>query len=87
MFWILSYSRVEKRIKEDTSVKDDVKKKSKPLPSMPRPPSPPNASNSLKYALLSLNYVNLNCYKNYNIKKSVGDSGGHWAVRDSTVLL
>ncbi|CAH1708632.1 transcription initiation factor IIE subunit beta [Aphis gossypii] len=38
---------VEKRLREDTSNKDEIKRKSKPLPSMPRPPSPPNASSSL----------------------------------------
>jgi len=43
--------RVEKRIREDISNKDEIKKKSKPLPSMPRPPSPPNTSNSLRFEL------------------------------------
>lgn len=46
-----SYSRVEKRLKDDTNNKDDVKKKSKPMPSMPRPPSPQSTATSMKYVI------------------------------------
>jgi len=51
--------RVEKRLKEDNSNKDEFKRKSKPLPSMPRPPSPPNTTSSLKYELFSIDLLNI----------------------------
>lgn len=53
--------RVEKRTKEEVSNKDEVKRKSRPLPPMPRPPSPPNSSSSLKYELF---YISFNEYNN-----------------------
>jgi len=51
--------RVEKRLKEDNSNKDELKRKSKPLPSMPRPPSPPNTTSSLKYEQFHIDLLNI----------------------------